>query len=193
MNPVPIRVLTWDLGAVRADAAQIAAAIRAVRPDFACLQGAPTRLRWRSRSAGVARQAEMLTAGGGRSGGGNLVLASFRMHVFGSQQSIAGPDGSDVALAVAEVSRVRVVVCATRLGTASPERSKRASELVDRLKAFGGLHQILCAEPTANPAGAIQVSPGVRVLDWWLGEGPTTTATERERPVVADLLLGTVD
>jgi hypothetical protein len=61
---------------------------------------------------------------------------------------------------------------------------------VGRLRSFGGDHQILCAEPTANPADAIQVSPGVKVLDWWLGDPPAGIGEDRKRPVVADLLLG---
>jgi endonuclease/exonuclease/phosphatase family metal-dependent hydrolase len=191
MKPVPIRVVTWDLGSVRAEVAQIAAVLREVRPDFAGLQSAPAGFRWRSRTAALARQAEMLTAGGGPASSGNLVLGSVRVHVFGTQQTMSGGQSapSDIAVAVAEVSGVRVVVCATRLGASSMDRTRRATELVDRLRAFGGDHQILCAQPAANPAEAIQVSPGVKVLDWWLGEPPEGSRGDRDRPVVADLLL----
>ncbi|HEX3827040.1 MAG TPA: hypothetical protein VHV82_07195 [Sporichthyaceae bacterium] len=191
MKPVPLRVVTWDLGSVQADVAQIAAVLREVRPDLAGLQGAPTGFRWRSRTAALARHAEMLTAGGGPECSGNLVLGSVRVHVFGTQQTMGGGQSapSDIAVAVAEVSGMRVVVCATRLGASSPDRTRRATELVDRLRSFGGDHQILCAEPAANPAGAIQVSPGVKVLDWWLGEPPEGSRGDRDRPVVADLLL----
>jgi hypothetical protein len=192
VKPVPIRVLTWDLGPVPSGILQLAGALREIRPDFACLQGAPTGFRWRSRTAALARQAEMLTAGGGPASSGNLVLGSARAHVFGAQQTMSGGQvaTSDIAVAVAEVSGVRVVVCSTRLGMASSDRTRRAKELVDRLRSFGGDHQILCAEAATNPAGAIQVSPGVEVLDWWLGEPPEGTRDDRTRPVVADLLLG---
>jgi endonuclease/exonuclease/phosphatase family metal-dependent hydrolase len=192
VKPVPIRVVTWDLSAARAGVARIAAALREIRPDFACLQGAPTGFRWRSRTAALARHAEMLTAGGGPASSGNLVLGSVRVHVFGTQQTMSGGYSaqSDVAVAVAEVSGARMVVCATRLGTSTLDRTRRAAELVERLRSYGPEHQILCAEPAGNPAGAIQVSPGVRVLDWWLGEALEGSAGDRDRPVVADLLLG---
>jgi hypothetical protein len=189
---VPIRVVTWDLGSVRTEDAQIAAVLREVRPDLAGLQGVPAGLRWRSRTAALARRAEMLTAGGGPACSGNLVLGSVRVHVFGTQQTMSGGQAapSDIAVAVAEVSGVRVVLCATRLGASSPDRTRRAAELVHRLRSFGGDHQILCAEPAANPAGAIQVSGAVKVLDWWLGDPPEGSRGDRDRPVVADLLLG---
>lgn len=73
-------------------------------PDVMCVHGAPHLLRWRSRCAALAREAGLVVVGGGRTGGGNLLLSSLGVDVvaFSDTQfrgsGLRRPAGAAVAL-----------------------------------------------------------------------------------------------
>src|SRR3954452_17038739 len=64
-----IRLLTYNIRALRDDADAVSAVIRALSPEVVCVQEAPRFLRWRSKRAAVARKAGLVVATGDRPAG----------------------------------------------------------------------------------------------------------------------------
>ncbi|WP_433049694.1 endonuclease/exonuclease/phosphatase family protein [Dactylosporangium sp. CS-033363] len=76
-----IRVLSYNLHGLKDDRRALAAAVREAAPDIAILQEAPRRFRWRQKSAALARELELVVAGGGLPALGNLILVNLRVRV----------------------------------------------------------------------------------------------------------------
>src|SRR5881227_1066636 len=75
-----LRVLSYNVRALRDDAEAVSDVIRACAPDVVCVQEAPRFLRWRSKRAAIARKAGLVVATADRPGG-LMVMTSLRMHV----------------------------------------------------------------------------------------------------------------
>src|SRR5947209_18239011 len=75
-----IRLLTYNIRALRDDADAVSEVIRALAPDVVCVQEAPRFLRWRSKRAAVAREAGLVVATADRPGG-LMLMTSLRVKV----------------------------------------------------------------------------------------------------------------
>ena len=53
--PVEMRVLSWNLHGLRDDTVALAEVVRRLDPDVMCVQEAPKYLRWRAKTASLAR------------------------------------------------------------------------------------------------------------------------------------------
>lgn len=80
-----LRLLSVNARTLPLDRSELAALIAKTRPDVACVHGSPSLLRWRSISAGLARRAGMVVVGGGRTGGGNLVMSTLGVDVLATR------------------------------------------------------------------------------------------------------------
>src|SRR4051795_1976432 len=75
-----LRLLTYNIRALRDDADAVSDVIRALSPDVVCVQEAPRFLRWRSKRAAIARNAGLVVATADRPAG-LLILVSMRTQV----------------------------------------------------------------------------------------------------------------
>jgi hypothetical protein len=76
-----LRVLSYDVGAQRADPDALARTVRESKPDVVCLQRVPHRLRWRSKCAALARVSGLVVVSGGRFAGANLIMSTLSVDV----------------------------------------------------------------------------------------------------------------
>jgi endonuclease/exonuclease/phosphatase family metal-dependent hydrolase len=81
---VGLRVISYNVHALRDDPAALAATVRALAPDIAVLQEAPRRLRWRTRNAQLANSWRMVYAAGGLPSLGNVIFTNLRVRVVES-------------------------------------------------------------------------------------------------------------
>lgn len=73
--------MTYNVRSMRDDRAALGRVLRAAAPDIVLVQEAPRFLRWRARSAQLARLGGLVVVGGGRAAGANLVLSSLGVDV----------------------------------------------------------------------------------------------------------------
>src|SRR5881227_728425 len=76
-----IRLLTYNVRALRDDADAVSDVIRALSPDVVCVQEAPRFLRWRSKRAAIARNCGLVVATADRPGG-LMLMVSLRVRVL---------------------------------------------------------------------------------------------------------------
>jgi hypothetical protein len=158
MARVPsLRLLTVNARTLPLDRAGLAALIEDAQPHVACVHGAPSLLRWRSISAALARQAGMVVVGGGRTGGGNLVLSTLGVDVTATRDlSFAGTRGPRPAGATFSALALlghEFVFAGARLDGAAGRRRAQAGELqaaLDEL-VLDDRPAIVCAEGADRP------------------------------------------
>ena len=100
------------------------ARISAAEADLVCVHGAPSLLRWRSKCGAVARRAGLVVVGGGRIGGGNLLLSGLGVDFEGTHDlTFGGGRGPRRAGAtLAALARRRLPVRAGRGAAAGARR-----------------------------------------------------------------------
>lgn len=156
MSGVPLRVVSWNVHSLRDDSAAVAATLRQLRPDVVCLQEAPRFLRWRSTVAGLAREAHLLVAGGGRACGANVVFTDLRVRVRSVLETrlptAVSRHRRGLVLAVLEVGGTQVLVGGTHLSLIGSERLRQAQEAARRVAAMGIENVVLCGDLNDVPA-----------------------------------------
>src|SRR6059058_776921 len=127
-----IRLLTYNIRALRDDADAVSEVIRALAPDVVCVQEAPRFLRWRSKRAAIARKAGLVVATADRPGG-LMVMTSMRAHVVGTRFTLLSksPQLHQRAVCVAEVvvDDVRWTVGSVHLSLSADEREAHLPQL----------------------------------------------------------------
>lgn len=99
-----IRLLSVDARSLSPEGPGRTVLVTGPAPDVMCVHGAPTLLRWRSRCAALAREVGLVVVGGGRTGGGNLLLSSLGVDVIAFSgtrfrgSALRRPAGAAVAL-----------------------------------------------------------------------------------------------
>ena len=132
-----LRLVRVDARPYGRDLAALAAGISAAEADLACVHGAPSLLRWRSKSGAVARRAGLVVVGGGRTGGGNLLLSDLGVDVEGTHDLVFGggrglrPAGA--TLARLAVAGSRFTLAGVRLSGASADQARQLTELDEAL------------------------------------------------------------
>ncbi|MDG6102440.1 endonuclease/exonuclease/phosphatase family protein [Dactylosporangium aurantiacum] len=152
-----LRVLSYNLHSLRDDRRALAEVVRGVAPDVAILQEAPRRFRWRQKSADLARDFELVVAGGGLPALGNLILTNLRVRPL---------DGFDIrypltpgrhmrgaAFVRCRVGRATFVAVGSHLSTDATERPAQAAVLKARL-AEPAEPVVFAADLNENSGGA---------------------------------------
>ena len=115
-----LRVLSFDVDGLRSGAESVADVIRQLRPDVVLVQGAPERLRWRSKRAALARQSALVVATAHRPGG-LLVMTTLAVAVHGSSfRQLGAGSGVSSADVTLRGTRWRVASTNQSLGEALP-------------------------------------------------------------------------
>jgi endonuclease/exonuclease/phosphatase family metal-dependent hydrolase len=76
-----LRVMSYNVHALRDDTKILAKVVREVAPDVVIVQEAPRRFRWRQKCADLARSFDLVVGGGGLPSLGNLILTNLRVRV----------------------------------------------------------------------------------------------------------------
>lgn len=152
-----LRVLSYNLHSLRDDRRALAEVVRTIAPDVAILQEAPRRFRWRQKSAALARDFELVVAGGGLPALGNLILTDLRVRPL---------DGFDIrypltpgrhmrgaAFVRCRAGRSIFTVVGSHLSTDATERPSQAAVLKARM-AESREPVIFAADLNENSGGA---------------------------------------
>lgn len=127
-----IRVLSYNIRALRDDADAVSAVMRACAPDIVCVQEAPRFLRWRSKRAAIARKAGLVVATADRPAG-LLILVSMRTQVLSTSFRLLSKSASlhqrAVCSAAVRIGGVRLDVASVHLSLDADERRRHLPEL----------------------------------------------------------------
>lgn len=158
MSSVPeLRVLSYNVRSLSDDRAALYAVVRHCRPDVLVVQEAPRLLRWRVRCAGLARECGLLYVAGGRTAGGNLLLASPRITVHGVgehriPQRLRDPIRGVVA-ATLGVGTIRFGVVGMHLGLSAAGRARDVGEVLATVRSLGAIPTVVAGDLNEHPGG----------------------------------------
>lgn len=177
---IRLRVLTYNVHSQRDDLTALGEVVRQIAPDIAIIQEAPRRMRWRQRSAGLARRTGLVVGGGGLPALGNLILTSLRVGVHRTQYLrfplTAGRHLRGAVLLNCSVARTRFVVVGSHLSLDATERATQAALLKQELAAAAG-PVIVGADLNENSGGSAwrTLSDGLTDAATATGHGQTGT------------------
>lgn len=128
-----VRVMSYNVRALRDDLGALTRVIRAAAPDVLCLQEAPRFARWRTRRADLARRCGMYVAAGERTGG-LAIFAGLRAAVVRAEYHLLSHvprlHRRAVAVAVLDVAGAgRLVAASTHLDLDPDARLRHAAEI----------------------------------------------------------------
>ena len=127
-----IRVLSYNIRALRDDAEAVSAVMRACAPDIVCVQEAPRFLRWRSKRAAIARKAGLVVATADRPAG-LLILVSMRTQVVSTSFRLLSKSPSlhqrAICSAALRVGGVSLEVATVHLSLDDDERRRHLAQL----------------------------------------------------------------
>jgi len=152
-----VRVLSWNVRALRDDRSRIVTVLRDLHPDVVCLQEAPRWLRSRTRLAALAREAGLLFVCGGRASTGPAVLVAMRVDVEWSAELRfpKHPQRHRRGLAAASVRTGdrRLAVASVHLGLDGRERLEHASRVRRHLDAWEPDGVVVAGDLNEAPGG----------------------------------------
>lgn len=139
--PVPLRVVSYNVRSLRDDPAAVAAVLRELRPDVACIQEAPRFWRWRAACARLAADAGLAVLTGGRPAAANLLLGGPRVRLL-ARADVRFPwrpprHRRGMAFAEVEIDGVRLAVAAAHLSLDPAERLAHSERILARLAGAG--------------------------------------------------------
>lgn len=161
-----LRVVTYNVRALRDSARGVAEVLARLDPDVVLLQEAPRFLRWRSRLAALAREAGLFVACGGGTAAGVAVLTNLRVdvdQVWEHQLSWErGLHRRAVAAAALRLAGTPFLAASVHLGLQAGQRSRHVYEIQSVIA--GLLEQR--AEPLAVVVGGdLNDTPGTPVWE----------------------------
>lgn len=134
-----VRLLSYNIRALRDDAGAVARVIRAAEPDVVCIQEAPRFLRWRSRCAALARHSGLVIVGGGRPAGSNLVMSTLAVTVESTADVLLSKDPRlhqrGTAIASLRLGTARFAVAGIHLDLRAGPRLRHVREVHDAIGA----------------------------------------------------------
>jgi endonuclease/exonuclease/phosphatase family metal-dependent hydrolase len=182
--------------------------VRGLAPDVVIVQGAPRRLRWRTRNADLADRFGLVYAGGGEPSLGNVVLVDMRISIRDVRYVQFSPTPGELfrgALVVrCEIAGTGVVVAGSQLASVPEQRHAQAGILssvlsdVDGLVILGvdvndGAAARLLADgrTVAGSAGraTIIVDPRIEVGECHVVDSPQARRASTHLPMLAALRL----
>jgi endonuclease/exonuclease/phosphatase family metal-dependent hydrolase len=182
MNPVELRILSYNVHGLRDDQAALSRLVRSLDPDVVCLQEGPKFVRWRAKAAALARRCGLLYVAGGGTTGGTTLLVALRVDVERSAEMALSryrpgwPDRG-VAAAVVRKSGARLAVASLHLPLPESQRLDHARRALEVLKAAGADHAFAAGDLNERPghqAWSFLEEQGLR--DLAPGSGPTFPA-----------------
>ncbi len=177
-TPCVLRVLTWNVHGLRDDVDALTRTIADTRAHVVCLQEAPRHLRWRARSAALARRCGMVVlAGGGEEAVGNLLLCSMAVTVR-STKSVRlpltpGEQPRAAALARCALGSAPFTVVGVHLGLHPAERLRHVPVLLAEATA-GGDPVVLAGDLNEWPGGPVWEGLGGPLRDAAGADGTPT-------------------
>lgn len=188
-----LRVLTYNVRSLRAGRRRVAAVIRACAPDLVAVQEAPRALRWRSRCAALARECGLVSLAGGRTGGGNLLLAAVRVDVDRVVERRlrrrVGQPLRGVVAATVRVGGAPIGIVGMHLGLSAAERREQTALVTATARELGTPLVLLAGdlnEPTGGPSWRAFATAGFCDP---VGDGHLTTFPARDPRARIDAIL----
>jgi endonuclease/exonuclease/phosphatase family metal-dependent hydrolase len=188
-----IRLLSYNIRALRDDAEAVSEVIRALSPDVVCVQEAPRFLRWRSKRAAVARKAGLVVTTADRPAG-LMLMTSLRASVISTHfvKLSKRPDLHQraVCAAVLEIDGVAWGIASVHLSLSADERQKHLAELWSAVQSVNGEGPLVVAgDINEEPGGPVWTELGTRLVDAWAvsstGSGLTYSASSPRKRIDA--------
>jgi len=185
-----IRLLSYNVRALRDDAEAVSAVIRALAPDVVCVQEAPRFMRWRSKRAAIARKAGMVVATADRTSG-LMLMTSLRANVVSTHFTLLSkrPDLHQRAVcsAVLDIGGVRWTIASVHLSLSPDERKAHLPELWAALEGQGDGPLVVAGDVNEEPGGPVWAELGTRLVDAWAvtqtGSGFTFNASSPHKRI----------
>ena len=180
-----IRLLTYNVRALRDDADAVSDVIRALSPDVVCVQEAPRFLRWRSKRAAIARKAGLVVSTADREGG-LMLMTSLRAAVVSTHFALLSKRPNlhqrAVCAAVLDFGGVRWTIASVHLSLSPDERQAHLPELWAALEGHGSGPLVVAGDVNEEPAGPVWAELSSRLVDAWTvrGNGPGFTYSASE-------------
>ena len=168
-----IRVLSYNIRALRDDADAVSAVMRACAPDVVCVQEAPRFFRWRSKRAAIARKAGLVVATTDRPAG-LLILVSMRTQVVSTSFRLLTKSGPlhqrAVCSAAVRVGDVRLDIANVHLSLDQDERRRHLPELWAALPT-DHTSLVVAGDVNETPDGPVWRELATRFQDAWATRG----------------------
>jgi len=178
-----IRVLSYNIRALRDDADAVSAVMRVCAPDIVCVQEAPRFLRWRSKRAAIARKAGLVVATADRPAG-LMILVSMRTQVVSTSFRLLSKSPSlhqrAVCSAAVRVGGVRLDVASVHLSLDADERRRHLPELWSALPS-DHTSLVVAADVNEGPEGVVWGELASTLRD--AGGGNTYSATSPHKRI----------
>ncbi|MCZ7413841.1 endonuclease/exonuclease/phosphatase family protein [Streptomyces sp. WMMC897] len=190
-----VRLLSYNIRAMRDDVGALVRVIRACAPDVVCVQEAPRFFRWRTYARRLARRTELVHVTGGATACGPMILSSLRATVEEAEDVLLprtpGLHRRGLATAVLRFGeRARLSVVSCHLSLAGWERTEQAELLLDRLARMPG-PVVAAGDLNERPDGPAFTRLAGRLRDGWAvapwGEEYTSTARRPHQRIDAVL------
>lgn len=168
-----IRVLSYNIRALRDDADAVSAVMRACAPDVVCVQEAPRFLRWRSKRAAIARKAGLVVATADRPAG-LMILVSMRTKVVSASFRLLSKSESlhqrAVCSAALRIGDVALDVATLHLSLDPAERGRHLAEIWAALPSGHG-SLVVGGDVNEGPHGPVWRELSARLTDAWASRG----------------------
>jgi endonuclease/exonuclease/phosphatase family metal-dependent hydrolase len=152
-----VRLMTYNVHGLRDDLSALTAVVEDLRPDVLVVQEAPKLLRWRARCAALARATGLLYVAGGRTAGGNLLLADQRTVVHGHAeeripQRLRDPIRGVVSATLAVDGR-KFGVVGVHLSLSAAGRARDVDWVLSTVRSYGDLPVLVAGDLNEHPGG----------------------------------------
>ncbi|OEV01671.1 endonuclease/exonuclease/phosphatase family protein [Streptomyces oceani] len=153
-----VRLLSYNIRAMRDDREALVRVIRACAPDVVCVQEAPRFFRWRKYASWLARRTDLCYVTGGATACGPMILSSLRAYVEHTEDIVLprspGLHRRGFATALLRFgSSARLSVTSCHLSLQSDERYAQAARLAERLPRPETPHSVVAADLNERPGG----------------------------------------
>lgn len=172
-----IRLLSYNIRALRDDNEALYRVIRSIAPDVVCIQEAPRFLRWRSRCAEIARRSGLVMVTGGRASGANLILSTLAVDVVATRQvgfsRDRGLHSRGIAVAVLRRGEATFAVAGTHLDLVDGPRLRHVGELHSVLDSFvpPGVASVVAGDMNCRPGSPVWSALAARGTDAHVAAG----------------------
>lgn len=189
-----LRVVSYNVRALRDDRAALVRVIRDLKPDLLCMQEAPRLLGWRLRLAALARDTRLLYVAGGGTTFGVALFSSLAVDVrtVREHRLTRTPGLHRRGAVTAEVHALdtRFAVAAVHLGLIAKERKRHASEIDDALAGHEVPEGIVAGDLNEQPDGPVFRSWAAKRVDCAGRDETPTFSTSAPRRRIDAVLAG---